>query len=452
MNTFSFGAVFNLEDILSTLLITAIALLVYLFFISFRSNRNIPSINAIRQRKDNAESIIKNDNGSNHQSIENVSVSIKDELLCSLPFVSIIVPARNEEECIERCLLSLLSQNYPNFEVIAVDDNSSDNTLEKMKGIRNKLQKQGILLPISSRLKIISLKSKPENWTGKTWASQQGLLQSKGDILLFTDADTYYMRKDVLLISILYMLKENIDVLTALLSPEKLKDFWLKMIIPLWDWVSVIFDINTPRKVNDPKSKVAYLLGSFFIIKRRILEEVGAFESVCQAIQEDKALGIRIKKMGYNLKIVKLNEMVLVNWSRGLSTLWHGIGGRTIAYLGIRNKVKVIVGLLIIFFVSALPFILLPYTFSIAIQKFSLIIHISEFIFQFEFYLLLLNTIACLMVNIGVAVKCKAYKLSPIFSLLGFFAAIFLIVSCFYNIASLLIAGKTKSITWKGRR
>jgi hypothetical protein len=224
------------------------------------------------------------------------------------------------------------------------------------------------------------------------------------------------------------------------------------MIIPLWDLVSVIFDINTPQKVNDPKSNVAYLLGSFFIIKRRILEEVGAFESVCQAIQEDKALGICIKKMGYNLKIVKLNEMVLVNWSRGLSTLWHGIGGRTLGYLGMRNKVKVIEGLLIIFFVSTLPFILLPYTFSIAIQKFSLSIHILEFIFQFEFNLLLLNIIACIMVTIGVAVKCKAYRLSPVFSLLAFFAAIFLIVSCFYNIAPLLIAGKTHSINWKGRK
>jgi hypothetical protein len=136
--------------------------------------------------------------------------------------------------------------------------------------------------------------------------------------------------------------------------------------------------------------------------------------------------------------------MVLVNWSRGLSTLWHGIGGRTLAYLGMRNKVKVIVGLLIIFFLSTLPFILLPYTFSIAIQKFSLSIHILE--------LLLLNIIACLMITIGVAVKCKAYRLSPIFSLLAFFAAIFLIVSCFYNIAPLLIAGKTHFTNWKGRK
>jgi hypothetical protein len=56
------------------------------------------------------------------------------------------------------------------------------------------------------------------------------------------------------------------------------------------------------------------------------------------------------------------------------------------------------------------------------------------------------------MITIGEAVKCKAYRLSPIFSLLAFFAAIFLIVSCFYNIAPLLIAGKTHSINWKGRK
>ena len=70
MSTFSFGAVFNLEDILSTFDYCNCFVSIYPFFISFRSNRNIPSINAIRQRKDNVESVIRN-NGSNHQSIEN---------------------------------------------------------------------------------------------------------------------------------------------------------------------------------------------------------------------------------------------------------------------------------------------------------------------------------------------------------------------------------------------
>ncbi len=132
-----------------------------------------------------------------------------------LPSVSMIVPARNEEEHIERCLLSLLSQDYPNFEIIAVDDNSADSTLKIMNDMKNNnLHHKTTGLQVD-KLKIVSLKDKPRNWAGKTWASQQGYLQSTGDILLFTDADTNYVKKDVVLQSVLYMQDEGLDVLTG---------------------------------------------------------------------------------------------------------------------------------------------------------------------------------------------------------------------------------------------
>ena len=77
----------------------------------------------------------------------------------ALPFVSIIIPARNEQDNIEKCLVSLIKQNYPTtkFEIIVVDDNSTDNTLKRIKKIQQKYP----------RLKIIELKDKPDNWTGK---------------------------------------------------------------------------------------------------------------------------------------------------------------------------------------------------------------------------------------------------------------------------------------------
>ena len=113
-----------------------------------------------------------------------------------LPFVSIIVPARNEQDNIERCLLSLLHQDYPNFEVIVVDDNSTDNTLKIIQDIRCRIRGSGEDKPLPiDRLKIMSLTEKPDKWTGKTWASEQGYLHSSGNILLFTDADTCYMRE-----------------------------------------------------------------------------------------------------------------------------------------------------------------------------------------------------------------------------------------------------------------
>lgn len=98
-------------------------------------------------------------------------------------FVSVIVPARNEEAYIKRCLSSLLSQRYPTFQVIMIDDCSTDKTLRVALAIRDK------------RLKVIQLKKTPEGWSGKSWASHVGYLASDGQILLFTDADSFYYNK-----------------------------------------------------------------------------------------------------------------------------------------------------------------------------------------------------------------------------------------------------------------
>ena len=160
-----------------------------------------------------------------------------------LPFVSVIVPARNEEDYIERCLLSLLCQDYPNFEVIAVDDNSSDNTFTIMQDIKNKKNPKAIGLPVEEKLKILSLKYKPGNWTGKTWASEKGYLQSRGTILLFADADTNYVSKHLIRKAVSYMQKENLDVLTGIPSSEKLNRFWSKIILPTWDFVNILFKV-----------------------------------------------------------------------------------------------------------------------------------------------------------------------------------------------------------------
>jgi hypothetical protein len=80
--------------------------------------------------------------------------------------------------------------------------------------------------------------------------------------LLLTDADTYYSSKDTILLTISYIQIQNLDVLIGIPSID-LRDFWSKIIIPLWDLVSVLFGVNI-ADVNNQKSKVAYLMGSFF--------------------------------------------------------------------------------------------------------------------------------------------------------------------------------------------
>jgi chlorobactene glucosyltransferase len=312
-----------------------IVLCYYLYLISLRSSLLIPIIKPNEENGFCIKKLKLNYNNNNvplPYSSNNCINNIKDKKagnvnpikykLNNLPFVSIIVPARNEEEHIERCLLSLLSQEYPYFEIIAIDDSSTDGTLKIMHDIKDKTNKKKKIGLPTDKLKIISLKDKPENWTGKTWASQQGYLQSKGNVLLFTDADTNYVRRDVILQTVLYMQKHGLDVLTGVFSPEKLSNFWSKIMIPLWDSVSVLPGVGSPD-VNNPKSKIAYVMGSYFLIKRKVFVDIGTFNSVCQEIQEDKALVILIKKSGYKIKLVKLNETMYTIWADDLITLWH---------------------------------------------------------------------------------------------------------------------------------
>jgi len=368
-----------------------------------------------------------------------------------LPFVSIIVPARNEEDYIERCLLSLLRQDYPNFEIIAVDDNSSDNTLSIMKDIKSKNNRKATGLPID-KLKILSVKYKPDKWTGKTWASEKGYLQSRGTILLFADADTNYLSRDLIRKAVSYMQKEHLDVLTGIPSSEKLNRFWSKIIVPAWDFVNILFKVGS-ADVNDSNSKVAYLMGSFFLIKRETFVNIGTFESVHDAIQEDKALGVLIKKGEYNMKLVALKEMAYTPCSEELKALWHGMG-RTLAPLIVKNKFKVIFNLLLIFFACTVPFVvsfivtMYPNIFK---KLFSIPNYGAPFYFYYP-YLTLLYLIPCIMIFIGCSTKCKKYGITPLCSLGIPFASIFVIAACLYNVIPLLISGKTRPIVWQGRQ
>jgi chlorobactene glucosyltransferase len=378
----------------------------------------------------------------------------------NLPFVSIVVPARNEEKSIERCIRSLLNQDYPEFEIIVIDDNSTDNTSKILKNIKDNTTCQNISSTIEAALtsstdilKIITLKSKPDGWTGKTWASQKGFLESKGEIILFTDADTYYSKRDTIIQTVSYMQREKLDVLTGIPTSEKITNFWSKITIPMWDFIGILFGVGSAAEVNNPKSKFAYLMGSFFLIKQEVLRNVGTFESVHEEIQEDKALDTIIKERGYRLRLVKLKDMVYTLWADDLVTLWHGIG-RTVAPLVIKNKPRVVINLLIIFFSCILPFILLPFTLLVALEiLFPLLFtDIHEIPFHFEIYLPILSLMTCLFVFVFSSIKRSDEGIPAAYTLGTPFSSGFVFIACLYNIVPLLIYGNTKPILWQGRQ
>jgi len=101
------------------------------------------------------------------------------------PKVSIILPARNEEKYLAKCLDSLIDQDYKNYEIIVIDDSSEDST---GKIIANYAKK-------NSKIIHVSAKSKPDGWMGKNWACMEGYKQASGELLLFTDADTKHAKQ-----------------------------------------------------------------------------------------------------------------------------------------------------------------------------------------------------------------------------------------------------------------
>jgi chlorobactene glucosyltransferase len=399
------------------------------------------------------------------ESINNV-VCTDDKFNFCLPFVSIIVPARNEQDSIGKCILSLLTQNYPNYEVIAVDDNSTDGTLDILRKMESEPAFNG-------KLRVISVTDKPADWTGKTWASQQGYLDSRGKLLLFTDADSHFESRNVITLTVNKMLSENLDVLTGV-PYLPLKDFWSKTVMPVWNLYSEVFDHGI-ADVNNIKSKVAFVMGSFFLIKRAVFEEIGTYDSVRHEIQEDRAIGLLLKSKQYKMKMFKIDTLVTALWSRDLYTLWHGIR-RSIAPLAIKQKSTVVSHQLIFIVTIVLPFLLLPYLAILpshyAVSQLASVmnlpllgitsppithLHLQNLLdwplaLSLNSTLLLLDSLLCLLIIIVTSVKgIVKYRLVPVYSILCFVGAAFLIASYTYSIIPFLTGGNGKPIPWKGR-
>jgi len=263
----------------------------------------------------------------------------------SKPKVSIIVPARNEEQAISKCLQSLLNQDYDNFEIIAVDDSSTDNTF----AIISDLSKNNrTLIPIKSP-------PRPDDWIGKNWACFQGYKKSAGEILLFTDADTIH-RPDVLSSAINTMLHDGLDALT--LVPKLLcQDLITKFTLPV---LSVFLHSRySPLKVNNPNNKIGYFFGSFYLISKINYEKIGTHEQVRGELVEDGALGRIVKEQRMKLKLVRGENYVEALWARDPRSLWHALR-RIIIPLHTEKKKLALMITAFIFFILMEPFLTLP--------------------------------------------------------------------------------------------
>lgn len=265
------------------------------------------------------------------------------------PLVSVILPARNEEEYIGRCLDSLSAQDYPEYEIIAVNDSSEDGTGEI---IRRRAAADPRIIPVDAR-------PKPDGWMGKNWACMEGYAKARGRLLLFTDADATFA-SGVMSAAANHMNAEGLDALTAI--PRILaRDFLTRATLPV---ISTFLHTRySALRVNDPTKKVGYFFGSFFMMTREAYEGVGTHRGVRREIVEDGALGGKVKSAGYRLKMFIADRHINAIWARDGPTLWNALK-RLMAPLYIQSPPMAAGILAAVAFLLFLPFPMAAYSAS----------------------------------------------------------------------------------------
>jgi len=222
------------------------------------------------------------------------------------PRVSIIVPARNEEEHIEATLAQLLQLDYDNYEVIAVNDRSTDRTGEIMDRIASGTEGHGCL-------KVVHVAELPPGWLGKVHAMWTAAKQATGDWLLFTDADVLF-RPDVLGRAMTYTDSEQAD--HVVLFPQMIMHSpGEKMMVAFFQTLFVFG--HRPWKVADPKTKDHMGVGAFNLIRRRVYDAVGSYQALRFEVLDDMKLGKIVKNAGYAQRNVFGEDLISIRWAKG---------------------------------------------------------------------------------------------------------------------------------------
>jgi glycosyltransferase involved in cell wall biosynthesis len=245
-----------------------------------------------------------------------------------IPLVSIIVPARNEEETIEQSLNTLLALDYDNYEVIAVNDRSADRTGEIMERVAEQSAQRhhssqttremghpgSSLSPHPSpSLRVLHHRELPSGWLGKTHAMWTATNQASGDWLLFTDADVLF-KPDSLRRALAYAEAERAD--HVVLFPRMImKQPGEYMMIAFFQTMFMFG--HRPWKVADPKARDHMGVGAFNLVRRSVYEAVGTYERLRMEVVDDMKLGKVVKNAGFAQRNVFGADLISIRWAKG---------------------------------------------------------------------------------------------------------------------------------------
>jgi GT2 family glycosyltransferase len=261
------------------------------------------------------------------------------------PPLSIVVAARNEEKAIGPALSSLLASDYPDLEILVVDDRSTDGTAMVLAR----------LAAVHSRLHVLPIATLPPGWLGKTHALATGAAAARGDWILFTDADVHFGPR-ALRLAMGYAVSEDLDHLVV--APALvLTHIWERVLVATF---RVCFNqAIQPWRARDPESPSALGLGAFNLVRRSAYERAGGHGAVRLAVDEDMRLGRVLKRAGARQEMILTRGLVRVRWHDGVRATIRGLTKNFFGALDYRpGRAALIIAMLLV--LHSGPWALIP--------------------------------------------------------------------------------------------
>ncbi len=265
-----------------------------------------------------------------------------------MPRVSIIVPARDEQEHVEAALASFAAQDYGNLEIIAVDDRSRDATGEIME----RAAREAISARPGLRFEVLHVRELPAGWLGKTHAMWLAAQRASGDWILFTDADVK-LHPDALRRALVYAEEVKADHL-VLFPTHALKTVGERMVLAGFGMLFVFG--HRPWKVSDPKAKDSMGLGSFNLVRRSVYESIGTFRTLRLAVVDDIKLGELVKTRGFSQYTVFGRGLLDLHWGLGAQGIVRNLTKNLFAVLDYRWQ-RAVGACLLLVALNVLPFL-----------------------------------------------------------------------------------------------
>lgn len=342
------------------------------------------------------------------------------------PFLTLIIPARNEEANIGRCLLSFINQTYPRdkYKIIVVDDHSSDNTA----AIVEKLQED------HANVHLVKTEELPKGWTGKNNACHKGVEHAEGEWYCFIDADVS-AESELLERAINFALANGADLLS--INPfQELVSLWERLFLP-GIFISIASSMNFSH-VNDPEKPESLANGQFMLFKKTVYEAIGGHETIKDEVMDDLAFARIIKGGGHRLYLLFADNLVRTRMYRDMGQIWRGFSKNLIQIMKHESAIASIAHSIKFLLLGWMPAVLPLVTFYNLGTFGNGLIH--EWAFGISLSCTIIMFITCFMAM-------RALKIPLVYLLsfpLGFTMHALITLNC-------LLQKKRGNIEWKGR-